>query len=353
MRGKIGTIVTVIGALGTLLILVFGGGFVYNNWFNVPDLAYTILPTYKLQDQSFGGLVVENRGRATAHDVSIRLTDLASNIEQYSIDSDELCTLKDGGTGASHMTIWLDRMTAGSATTIYLLTLEPIELDGVAVRAEEGPGHPAVPVSAREIALSWVTGMLTVMALLATVLLFRERLQLRTEIARAEVQYISLPYDFIDHFAEAQQRGAQGSQIEPHLTATCGQRSMRAIFEHPPANANEFSTLAYHLVLPPGKGRLVLGGFIGILTERATVEGPRISRRRPENPVQFEILINEKVSFFRQKQTSEWEEFSIRVPRGEDRLSICFRTNGLGDHAWNWAAWGEPRLAKVLEIRTE
>lgn len=345
--GRIATIAPMLSVVIGLLVLVLGGGFVYNRWFNVPDLAYTILPTYRLQDQSFGGLVVENRGRATAHDVSIRVTDLASNIEQYSIDSDELWTLEEGGTGASGITIWLDRMTAGSSITIYLLTPEPIELDGLAVRAEEGPAHPAVAVSARESILSILSGAVAAMAITLISITFWTRLRSQQKSEKAaEIVFISLPYDFIEHFTEAQQGTYSGSVVRLHRNARCGEDSKRSIFEHPPDDSGKFSTLTYNLAVPSGTHPLELRGFIGIQTEVSEPGGARMSERTPDNGVQFDIFVNGRLEFREQKYTSQWEEFSIGVPRRES-LSICFRTNCLGNPYWNWAVWGEPKLVEM------
>lgn len=129
-----------------LLCLILGSGvlyFAYENFVNVPDVAYAVLPTYELEGQSFGGLVVENTGRATAHDVRINLGDLRTPIEQTSVQSDESWRQESGGSGEETLVLWLDRMTSGSSVTVYLLTEEVPQLDELAVTTEEGPGHVA------------------------------------------------------------------------------------------------------------------------------------------------------------------------------------------------------------------
>jgi hypothetical protein len=135
--------VAVAGAAITFLSLLFGGGFIYNHWYNVPDLTYTVLPTYQLEGLSFAGLVVENRGRVTAHDVLINSGDLQTNIQQYSVDSEELWRQQAGGTTARNLVLRLDRMASGSALTVYLLTDDLAHLERLGVTAEEGPGHAA------------------------------------------------------------------------------------------------------------------------------------------------------------------------------------------------------------------
>ena len=132
-----------VGAAIALIVFVFGGGFIYNHWYNVPDLTYTVLPSYQVEGVSFAGLVVENRGRTTAHEVLINLGDLHTNIQQYSVDSQELWTQRGGGTAEATLLLWLDRMASGSSLTVYLLTDGEARLDDLGVTAEEGPGHLA------------------------------------------------------------------------------------------------------------------------------------------------------------------------------------------------------------------
>jgi len=142
-----------IGRLGNLwkpiaviLSFVVPGGlgyFVYANFIDVPDVVYAVLPTYELEGQCFSGLVVENVGNDTAHDVRVSLGDLQTIIVQLSVQSDESWRQEGGGSGQETLVVWLDRMTRGSSVTLYLLTEEPAELNEVDVRTEEGPGRVA------------------------------------------------------------------------------------------------------------------------------------------------------------------------------------------------------------------
>jgi len=356
--GKAKSSAPVLSVVVSVVVLLLGGGFFYSHWWNVPDLAYTILPTYALENQSFGGIVVENRGRATAHEVSIRLQDLGSAIDEYEIQSDEPCTVKEGGRGDTELTLWLERMVAGSSVSIYLLTSGPNRFDNMAVTAEEGAARVASARSESSTISYIIVPVLVGFALavlsrfVSTVLDRRPASVARgqVEAIRDEVESITFPYDFVDHFAEGRQRGHSGSHIEPHLTATCGRETKRAIFEHPPQEADKFSTLKYDLVLPPDAVAVELVGFVGIETERPEREGRTQAGRRPDNPVQFEILIDGEVQFKVQKQSSEWEPFAVPI-RGDGpnyrEHSICFRTNCLGDPSWNWAVWGEPQLVEM------
>ena len=91
-------------ALGVFLL---GGGFVYNTWFNVPDLVYRVLPTYSIEDQSFSGIVVDNRGRKTANEVLLQTGELGCTVQRYSVDSYELWEELAGGVGESSVTLSL------------------------------------------------------------------------------------------------------------------------------------------------------------------------------------------------------------------------------------------------------
>jgi hypothetical protein len=53
----------IIGPLIGALVTLVGGWIIYNAW-NVPDLRYTVLPTYNMQAEAFSGLAVCRRGLA-------------------------------------------------------------------------------------------------------------------------------------------------------------------------------------------------------------------------------------------------------------------------------------------------
>lgn len=154
-------------------------------------------------------------------------------------------------------------------------------------------------------------------------------------------------YDFINHLAEADQRRHQGSDIEIHDSAICDNETMRAIFEHPPDEADKFTTLTYGVMIPSRLSLIELTAFIGIEEARPTPEGLVRSKRTLENAVQFKILIDDKEVFQKRKETSQWERFSILLHSRDDRLNVSFVTNNLGENAFNWAVWGEPQLTEV------
>lgn len=183
------TIGTLAGRAILVLTFIFGSGFLYQNLVNVPDVVYTILPTYELGGQSFGGLVVENRGRATGHDVRISLGDLGTSIVQHSVQSDERWIQEEGGAGESTLVLWLDRMITGSSVTVYLLTQEVARLDGLAVITEEGRVHLATGQSIASLGAPVALGALFG-GLVASVVwyLFYTRLKLEREMWRKSAE---------------------------------------------------------------------------------------------------------------------------------------------------------------------
>lgn len=134
----------IITVLVSIVAFLLGSGFFWNHVWSIPNLVYTILPSYGVGGRSFGGFVVENRGRAAAHGVLIKVIDLGANIEALEIKSDEAVVLQKGGQGAQTIEVWLDRIVPRSSLTIYVLTNQDISLeDHISITAEEGRGVPA------------------------------------------------------------------------------------------------------------------------------------------------------------------------------------------------------------------
>lgn len=157
-------------------------------------------------------------------------------------------------------------------------------------------------------------------------------------------------YSFYDNFVDAQQLRHQGSDIDLHPKAICEGETMRAIFEHPPGDPGECTTLTYPTTPPSDLSLIELSGYVGIETHRPVPDGLQTTGRDPDNHVQFEITIDDQVRFKRRKETSQWEKFSILFVARGDNLSICLSTNSLGNNVYNWAVWGEPELIELLRL---
>jgi len=158
--------------LVAIIVAAFGSGRVWDMWIDVPDLTYEIFPTYALESMSFAGLKVENRGRATAHEVRINLGDLQTKIQQSEVQCAERWTREDTGTVTDTLVLSLERMVSGSSLTVYLLTDHEAQLDGVDVASEEGRGHLATSVSTSQpLLVLYLAGGIAAVAIVAVVAL--------------------------------------------------------------------------------------------------------------------------------------------------------------------------------------
>lgn len=88
-----------------------------------PELTYSILPSYEIPDLIvIGGVVVENRGAAPAHNVKIALefpdAD-TTKIRHLQVHSDVEYILRGGGELQSFATLRLRRLAAGQRVVIY------------------------------------------------------------------------------------------------------------------------------------------------------------------------------------------------------------------------------------------
>lgn len=147
-------------------------------------------------------------------------------------------------------------------------------------------------------------------------------------------------FDFVAEFAQAKisaQRERAGMEVQVGET-TCDGVAKRALWEHPPLNGA--AMVSYAVPIPPQLRALRLKFFIGI---RDGSELP------PDRYVAFRVLVNGWKLWSAVKNSRVWEEYSVIMPEASsDILRVEFQTDGLGDHRWNWAVWGEPRLIADL-----
>jgi hypothetical protein len=147
-------------------------------------------------------------------------------------------------------------------------------------------------------------------------------------------------FDFVEHFAEAE-RGAEretaGIEIKT-ADATCGSETRVALWEHPPLVGAAF--IRYAVPIPSGVRALKLSFAIGI---RDGAELP------PDRYVAFRVAVNGWKLWSAVKNSQAWDEYEVAMPElSSDVARIEFITDGLGDHRWNWAVWGEPKLIADL-----
>lgn len=120
----------IIGTVIALAALLGVGTFFYNEIWQSKVLTYTLLPTYDLGDKFFTGLIVENQGRVPLTGVDIVFSDLGAPMDSdpYMPGPHEPAQLASGGMGHTEALIEMPRLSAGTSLSIYLLTLDPVEL---------------------------------------------------------------------------------------------------------------------------------------------------------------------------------------------------------------------------------
>jgi hypothetical protein len=143
-------------------------------------------------------------------------------------------------------------------------------------------------------------------------------------------------FDFVEQFGQAKisaQRERAGMEVQVG-TAECGGVKKIALWEHPPLSGA--ALVSYAVPIPPHLGALKLQFFTGIR------DGSELPHDRY---VAFRVMVNGWKLWSAVKNSRVWEEHIVAMPESSsDVLRIEFQTDGLGDHRWNWAVWGEPKL---------
>jgi len=120
----------IIGTAVALAALLGLGTVFYSEVWQSKVLTYTILPTYDLGNQSFTGLVIENRGRVTLTNVQIVLSNLGApmNSDPYMPGPHEPADLASGGAGQTEALIEMPRLSKGASLSVYILSSGAVEL---------------------------------------------------------------------------------------------------------------------------------------------------------------------------------------------------------------------------------
>jgi hypothetical protein len=143
-------------------------------------------------------------------------------------------------------------------------------------------------------------------------------------------------FDFVEKFGEAKvsaQRERAGMEVRVD-NAVCGGVTKRALWEHPPLSGA--AIVSYAVPIPPRLRALKLKFFVGIR------DGSQLPSDRY---VAFRVIVNGWKLWSVVKNARAWDEYTVAMPESaSDVLRVEFQTDGLGDHRWNWAVWGEPKL---------
>jgi hypothetical protein len=115
--------------------------------------------------------------------------------------------------------------------------------------------------------------------------------------------------------------------------ATVGGESRPSLWQHPPVNGE--SVVEFHVPVPKGLKGLRLRFAIGI----------RDGARAADRLVAFRVRVDGWQVWSHAAWPTSWRSFELGLPfHAGDVLRIAFATDGLGDHKWAWAVWGEPEL---------
>ena len=143
-------------------------------------------------------------------------------------------------------------------------------------------------------------------------------------------------YDFVEHFRQAlvtADMDSAGMEVQIG-EAPCDADLRMALWQHPPVQGS--AIVEYQVPIPAGVSNLRLHFATGIRDGSHLAEG---------NVVAFRVFANDWKIWSDTQHTRKWLDHQVAMPTlPGDIARIQFVTDGLGNHQWAWAAWGEPRL---------
>jgi hypothetical protein len=143
-------------------------------------------------------------------------------------------------------------------------------------------------------------------------------------------------FDFVEHFRRAiitADHDPAGMEVQIG-EAACGRDSRMALWQHPPVQGA--AIVEYQVPVPADVGNLRLRFCTGIR------DGSQLGGG---NVVAFRVFVNDWRIWSDTQHARQWKEHEIVMPTlPGDVARIQFVTDGLGNHKWAWAVWGEPRL---------
>jgi hypothetical protein len=143
-------------------------------------------------------------------------------------------------------------------------------------------------------------------------------------------------FDFVEHFRQAiisADQDSAGMEIKIG-EAACDDDWRMALWQHPPVKGS--ADVEYQVPVPAGMGDLALCFATGIRDGSHLAQG---------NVVAFRIFVNDWRIWSDTQHARRWREHEIPMPTlSGDILRVRFVTDGLGNHQWAWAVWGQPRL---------
>ncbi len=150
-------------------------------------------------------------------------------------------------------------------------------------------------------------------------------------------------YNFLEYFGSADVRGShdRAGMETKTAEATVGGEFRPALWEHPPVRGE--AVVEYHVPVPAGLKNLRLRAAIGVR------DGAQPTQDRL---VAFRIRVDGWQVWSRAAWPSRWEPIEVALPfQAGNIMRLAFATDGLGDHQFAWAVWGEPELVGLQSER--
>jgi hypothetical protein len=149
-------------------------------------------------------------------------------------------------------------------------------------------------------------------------------------------------FDFVENFRRAiisADYDPAGMEVTVGEAACDGDCRM-ALWQHPPVQGS--AIVEYQVPVPADVRNLRLCFATGIRDKSQLAAG---------NVVAFRIFVNDWRMWSDTQHNRKWKGHEIAMPTlPGDVARIQFVTDGLGNHQWAWAVWGEPRLiGEVVE----
>jgi hypothetical protein len=143
-------------------------------------------------------------------------------------------------------------------------------------------------------------------------------------------------YNLLEQFRSATIRASgnkAGMEVKA-AEASVGGELRPAVWAHPPITGE--AQVEFAVPVPAGLRDLSLRFAIGIR------DG---SQPREERLIAFRVRVGGWLIWSHAAWPRRWEPIEIALPlQAGDVLQLSFATDGLGDHQWAWAVWGEPEL---------
>jgi hypothetical protein len=147
-------------------------------------------------------------------------------------------------------------------------------------------------------------------------------------------------FDFIEHFRQSSisaEYDPAGMEVDVGEAACDGVWRM-ALWEHPPVRGA--AHVEYQVPVPKEVSNLHLRFATGIRDGSKLAGG---------NVVAFRVFVNGWKIWSDTKHARTWTLYEIPMPTlPGDVARIQFVTDGLGNHEWAWAVWGEPQLVGTV-----